>query len=154
MLGRDKSTKDILRDMARREEDYGNRIAMSKILRELTIGIEKMKGSVKPAFREAFPDQPAEVSKTTDTYIKDTKDFDKSTGLGGFGAFGLAAALALARTYRESNLVLQEVERLRKVFSKDESVMLFLNNLKEEHRFTMDRVHQVASSEERSNPSG
>ena len=70
--------------------------------------------------------------------------------MGVWGAFGFAAATQ--RTYKESGLVLQEIERLRKVFSKDESVMMLLNNLKQEHRFMVERVAQIASSKEKGSP--
>ncbi len=148
VFGRDLSPKQYMKEMARREQDYDNRVGISKIVREFALGIDKMKGSIEPAFNRAFPNELQEVRKTADSYIQGSTQLDESMGL--VGVFSLATAQT--RTFRESSLVISEIEQLRKVFSKDESVMFFLNNLKEEHKFMMNRLREIATSKDMGSP--
>ena len=149
VFGRDLSSKQYMKEMTRREENYDNLVGASKgFVREFGLGIDKMKGSIEPAFTRTFPNELQEVRKTADSYIQGSTQNDESMGLVGI----FSVATAQTRTFKESGLVLFEIEKLRKVFSKDESVMLLLNNLKEEHKFMMDRLREIQTSKDRGSP--
>lgn len=148
LFGREFSAKEYMKRSADRDADYDRRVDANKIFREYRLGADKMKGSIQSAFEKTFPGQLAEVVKTSESYINEVEELDKSMGM--FGAFSFGSAMT--RSLQESGLVLQEVERLRRVFSKDESVMLLLNNLREEHKFMLERVHLIASSKHKGLP--
>ena len=44
MFGGQLSAKELFKQMAERQEDYDNRVAVNKIQREFDLGIDKMKG--------------------------------------------------------------------------------------------------------------
>lgn len=147
-FGRDLSTKEYMKRQAELDEGYENKVTVSKMFREYRLGIEKMKGTLEPAFEKSFPGQLPEVTKAASSYIEEATEMDKSMGL--FGVFNFAGASV--RTSQELSLVLREIERLSKVISKDESVMVLLNSLREEHNFMMQRVREVASAKARGLP--
>jgi hypothetical protein len=134
--------KDYMKALDQRDERYNDKVGANKIMREVVLGIQKMKASIEPAFKIAFPDEIDEVTKMAKSYTKDATDLDESTGF--VGVFETGAALA--RMTEESNRLYEETERLRKLFARDESVMILLNNLREEHKFLWQKVEKIRGS--------